>query len=50
MPIMIPRARKRLAYELHQLGWSLVVLAKYFKRSRQAIHLWVQETEKLIDK
>ena len=40
--------KKSLAYALHERGWSLRLLAKYFRRSRQAIFNWVQEIEKYI--
>ena len=49
MPTIIPMARKRLAYELYRKGWSLAVLAKYFLRTRQAVHYWIQEYQKSID-
>ena len=49
MPTIVSMEKKRLAYELHQRGWSLAVLAKYFLRTRQAVHYWIQEYQKSID-
>ena len=50
MPTIIPMARKRLAYELHRKGWSLSLLAKYFLRTRQAIHNWIRDYSKSLDR